>query len=61
MEKTMVNIDNNFVNGTWIPSVGGAAYGQKNPADLQEATGIWQKSRVEDLRAAAKADAKAYN
>lgn len=51
----MADINNNFINGRWVGSAGGKTYEQKNPADLTEVTGIWQKSTAEDVRAAVEA------
>jgi len=56
----MANINNNFVNGKWLPSSGGASYEQKNPADLGEITGIWQKSTAEDVGAAVESARAAF-
>jgi aldehyde dehydrogenase (NAD+) len=48
----MPEVNQNYVGGKWKSSSSGETYEQKNPADLTETTGIWQKSTVEDARAA---------
>lgn len=48
----MAEIHKNYINGQWAASSGKQTYEQLNPADLTEVTGIWQKSTVEDIRAA---------
>ena len=56
----MAEIHKNYVNGQWTASKGGQTYEQLNPADLTEVTGIWQKSTVEDVRAAIDAAQAAF-
>lgn len=55
-----VQTRNNFVNGAWIPGATGETYVQHNPANLEEVTGYYQKSTVEDTQAAIAAAQAAY-
>ena len=55
-----MNINNNFIDGRWVPSVEGKTYSQKNPADLTKVTGIWQESGVKDVENAVDAAQKAF-
>lgn len=55
----MTAIHKNFINGQWIDTNSGETYEQKNPADLTEMTGIWQKSDAQDTLKAIEAAEKA--
>jgi len=53
-------VNKNYVNGQWIVSGCGDTYEQRNPADLDEITGIWQRSTIEDTKVAIEAAHKAF-
>ena len=57
----MEAVHKNYINGQWVTSKGGQTYEQHNPADLTEVTGIWQKSTIEDIRAAIDAAQSAFS
>lgn len=56
----MTETHKNFINGQWIDANSGATYEQKNPADLSEVTGVWQKSNAQDTLKAIEAAEKAF-
>lgn len=56
-----MEINHNFIDGKWIPSLDGETYEQRNPADFKQITGIWQKSGVRDIGLAAEAAQKAFH
>ncbi len=39
---------NNFIDGQWVGSSNGKTFEQRNPANLDEVTGIWPSSTRED-------------
>ncbi len=44
-----------FINGKWVESTAEAGFEQRNPADLDEITGLWPQGGREDARAAIEA------
>lgn len=56
----MPKINRNYVNGQWAASSNGDIYKQKNPANLDETTGIWPKSTVEDVQTAIQSAQQAF-
>jgi alpha-ketoglutaric semialdehyde dehydrogenase len=50
----------NFIDGAWIPSVSGAVFENRNPADCRELIGLFQKSDRRDVVAAIDAARRAY-
>ena len=56
----MPKVNFNYIKGKWLPSSSGETYEQKNPADLTETTGIWQKSTTEDVETAINAAKDAF-
>lgn len=51
----------NFINGKWITSKSGRTYEHRNPANLQQVTGIWQYSSAEDVQEAIDAAQNAFD
>lgn len=56
-----MNTNYNFINGTWVSARNKATYPQRNPADLEQITGLWPKSGIEDVEDALDAAGKAYS
>jgi aldehyde dehydrogenase (NAD+) len=50
----------NFINGQWVQSSDKTSFAQRNPADLQEITGMWPRSSVSDVNLAIESAAKAF-
>ena len=50
----------NYIGGQWVASGDGATFEQRNPADLNEVTGIWPASTREDAKTAIRAAKEAY-
>jgi len=44
--------NNNFVGGTWVPSVSGLTFENRNPANTDDLIGLFQQSTVSDVDAA---------
>ena len=57
----MAQVNKNYINGKWVDSKDGDTYQQLNPADLTQVTGVWQKSSVEDVKAAIDAAQNAFD
>ena len=51
---------NNFIAGTWTPSVSGRTFENRNPANHAEVIGLFQDSTAADVEAAVDAAARAY-
>jgi alpha-ketoglutaric semialdehyde dehydrogenase len=50
----------NFIDGTWVPSVSGAVFENRNPANTDDLVGIFQKSGADDVSRALDAARAAY-
>ena len=50
----------NYINGEWVASSDGATFEQRNPADLDEVTGLWPLSPRADAVAAIDAAQAAF-
>jgi alpha-ketoglutaric semialdehyde dehydrogenase len=50
----------NFIDGAWVPSVSGAVFENRNPANTDDLVGIFQKSTAEDVARALDAARAAY-
>lgn len=56
----MTAIFKNFIDGQWVGSSNGKTFEQRNPANLDEITGIWPSSTREDTLKALQAAQKAF-
>jgi aldehyde dehydrogenase (NAD+) len=56
----MLAISQNFVGGSWVPSVSGELFESRNPANTDDIVGLFQKSNREDVAGAVRAAALAY-
>ncbi len=52
--------NNNFIDGKWVPSLEKESYPQRNPANFEQITGLWQKSGIGDVEYTIEAAQKAY-
>ena len=50
----------NFIDGTWVPSVSGQVFENRNPANADDLVGLFQKSSSEDVAHAIDAARLAY-
>ncbi|PDV96985.1 aldehyde dehydrogenase family protein [Candidatus Chloroploca asiatica] len=50
----------NFINGEFVPSLGGKTFERRNPADTADVVGIFQDSNADDVEAAVTAAKAAY-
>ncbi len=50
----------NFINGEWVQSKSGRTYENRNPANMNEVVGVFQKSNADDVRMAVDAASEAY-
>src|SRR4051812_11946631 len=50
----------NFIDGAWVPSVSGAVFENRNPADTDDLVGVFQKSTAADVARALEAARTAY-
>ncbi|WP_129670342.1 aldehyde dehydrogenase family protein [Candidatus Chloroploca sp. Khr17] len=50
----------NFINGEFVPSLGGKTFERRNPADTTDLVGIFQDSNADDIEAAVAAAKAAY-
>ena len=50
----------NFIAGEWVESSSGETFENRNPADMRELVGIFQKSGKEDVAAAVEAARQAF-
>ena len=53
-------IYNNYIDGRWVPSASGETFENRNPADIADLIGVFQKSTRRDVGAAIDAAARAY-
>jgi acyl-CoA reductase-like NAD-dependent aldehyde dehydrogenase len=50
----------NFIDGSWVPSVSGALFENRNPANTEDLVGVFQKSTGDDVARAIDAARTAY-
>src|SRR5918911_4379160 len=50
----------NFIDGSWIPSVSGDLFENRNPANSDDLIGVFQKSTRQDVERAIEAARRAY-
>jgi alpha-ketoglutaric semialdehyde dehydrogenase len=50
----------NFIDGSWVPSVSGAVFENRNPANTDDLVGVFQKSTAGDVARAVDAARTAY-
>jgi acyl-CoA reductase-like NAD-dependent aldehyde dehydrogenase len=50
----------NFIDGSWVPSVSGALFENRNPANTDDLVGVFQKSTAADVTRAIEAARTAY-
>src|SRR2546427_5936139 len=50
----------NFIDGSWVPSVSGDLFENRNPANTDDLIGVFQKSTRDDVKRAIDAAARAY-
>jgi acyl-CoA reductase-like NAD-dependent aldehyde dehydrogenase len=50
----------NFIDGAWVPSVSGAVFENRNPANTDDLVGVFQKSTADDVSRALDAARAAY-
>jgi acyl-CoA reductase-like NAD-dependent aldehyde dehydrogenase len=50
----------NFIDGTWVPSVSGALFENRNPANTDDLIGVFQRSTADDVARAIDAARIAY-
>jgi len=50
----------NFIDGAWVPSVSGAVFENRNPANTDDLVGVFQKSTADDVARALDAARSAY-
>jgi acyl-CoA reductase-like NAD-dependent aldehyde dehydrogenase len=61
MSTTMTAmLSNNYIDGRWVPSVSGETFENRNPANVDDLIGTFQKSSRADVEAALQAAARAY-
>ena len=62
MESTRgdISLYHNLIDGFWVPSVSGAVFQNRNPADASDLIGEFQQSTAEDVRRAIHAARRAY-
>ena len=53
-------IYNNYIDGRWMPSASGETFENRNPANVDDLIGVFQKSTRRDVAAALEAAARAY-
>ena len=53
-------IYNNYIDGRWVPSASGETFENRNPANVDDLIGVFQKSTRRDVDAALDAAARAY-
>jgi alpha-ketoglutaric semialdehyde dehydrogenase len=51
---------NNYIDGRWVPSASGETFENRNPANVDDLIGVFQKSTRRDVDAALDAAARAY-
>src|SRR4051812_12823276 len=55
-----VTTTNNYIDGRWIPGATGETFENRNPANIDDLIGVFQKSTRRDVEAAIDAAARAY-
>src|SRR2546422_6662918 len=50
----------NFIDGSWVPSVSGDVFENRNPANTDDLIGVFQKSTSDDVKHAIDAARRAY-
>src|SRR2546425_13089225 len=50
----------NFIDGSWVPSVSGDVFENRNPANTDDLIGVFQKSTRDDVERAIDAARRAY-
>src|SRR3989441_6871418 len=50
----------NFIDGSWVPSVSGDVFENRNPANTDDLIGVFQKSTRDDVERAIEAARRAY-
>ena len=50
----------NFINGEWVPSRSGEVFENRNPADMDDLIGYFQKSDIQDVHDAVSAAKEAF-
>jgi acyl-CoA reductase-like NAD-dependent aldehyde dehydrogenase len=51
---------NNYIDGRWLPSVSGETFENRNPANVDDLIGVFQKSTRRDVESALGAASRAY-
>ncbi|MBI2834413.1 MAG: aldehyde dehydrogenase family protein, partial [Acidobacteria bacterium] len=57
---TDVTTYNNYIDGQWVPTLGGAVFENRNPARSDDLIGLFQRSTARDVDAAVDAATRAY-
>jgi aldehyde dehydrogenase (NAD+) len=61
MPPTLTSLSiNNYIDGRWVPSASGQTFENRNPANVDDLIGVFQKSSRVDVEAALQAAARAY-
>ena len=50
--KAKATVFQNYIDGNWIAAADGRTFEQRNPANLDEVTGLWPACTAEDARRA---------
>jgi acyl-CoA reductase-like NAD-dependent aldehyde dehydrogenase len=59
-KTTQGTVHNNFIDGSWVPSVSGDLFENRNPANTDELVGVFQQSTGQDVERAIDAARRAY-
>jgi acyl-CoA reductase-like NAD-dependent aldehyde dehydrogenase len=59
-KTTQGTVYNNFIDGSWVPSVSGDLFENRNPANADELVGVFQQSTGQDVERAIDAARRAY-
>src|SRR3984893_1956368 len=59
-KTTQGTVHNNFIDGSWVPSVSGDLFENRNPANADELVGVFQQSTGQDVERAIDAARRAY-
>src|ERR1700756_4376660 len=60
LSDSQTRVFKNFINGEWVESSTGETFENRNPADIRELVGIFQKSAKADVDAAVEAAKRAF-
>src|SRR5882762_4166298 len=60
LSDTQTRVFKNFIDGEWVESSTGETFEDRNPADIREVVGIFQKSNKADVDAAVAAAKRAF-